>query len=817
MLSYRACWLSLAILCTLKALVACADGVNEDANFFELKVRPLLAANCQGCHGSEEQNGNLRLDSKAAILQGGDQGAAVVPGKPDESLIVRAVSYSDGDLQMPPTEKLGDSSIDTIRQWIRTGAYWPPPANESDLTFSDREFRVTDRDREHWSFRPIVRPKVPIVENQEWYFNPIDAFVMRNLDKAGLRPNPTATRRELVRRATYDLIGLPPAPEEVEAFTNDATPDAYERLIDRMLASPHYGEKWAEHWLDIARYSQTDGYQNDKEKPDAWRYRDYVIRSLNDDKPYDRFVTEQIAGDELLDATPDSVIATGFLRLGLWNNEPVDEENGVAEEYDEMVRTTSEAFLGLTVGCARCHDHKFDPIPQEDYYRISACFRNVLSYGTRIDHITFRYNPDSAGTPLFSKNRREAWREFKRKCDELSGSQKSDADKRRELEEIQTTCAKDINDTALSVRETGATPPPTHVFVRGNPLTLGKEVTPGGLSVLEPITSPLRIEPPLRMHGSEYQKALCELGIQSTSGRRLALARWIVNPSNPLTARVAVNRLWQYHFGRGIVATASDFGRTGQKPSNPELLDWMAAELVASGWHFKPLHKQIMMSRAYRQSSVSCNPAGESIDPDNALLWRQNLRRVDAESFRDGVLAVNGRLNRKMGGPSFFAPLPPEVKATQTKPGKGWGESTENETLRRSVYIYRKRSLAIPLLEVLDRPNGDLPQPVRAVTTVAPQALILLNNSFMEAESEAMATRLERECGDDIGSRIDRAIWLALARPATESEVLQLKSLFDLESEVLQKSGKPLREAEHAALGMVCKIVFNLNEFLYVD
>jgi mono/diheme cytochrome c family protein len=719
----------------------------EQVQFFETKVRPVLVTQCVRCHGPEKQRGGLRLDSRAAALQGGDKGPAVVPGKPHESRLVAAVNYQG--LEMPPSKRLAKADVDTLTEWVRQGAPWPGGG-----TTTRRDgFEVSDADRAFWSFRPVARPNVPAVRDP-FVANPIDAFVLEKLTAKELRPAPPADRRTLIRRVTFDLTGLPPSDEEVRAFVNDSRPDAYEKLVDRLLASPRYGERWGRHWLDVVRFAQTNGYERDDEKPFAWRYRDYVINSLNDDKPYDQFIKEQLAGDELDEVTDVGLTATAFYRLGVWDDEPDDKRQAEFDELDDMVSTTGQAFLGLTVGCARCHDHKFDPLGQDDYYGLLAFVRNVKPYT----------KPQPAGADvIFAK---------------LSGE-----------------------GFTLAVRENGPTAPPTQVLLRGNAANPGREVKPAFPLVL---CRPGEAEPRLPEKSKNGQ----------TTGRRRVLAEWVASKDNPLTARVIVNRLWQHHFGAGLAATPNDFGHTGTAPTHPELLDYLASELTDGGWRLKRMHKLIVMSATYRQSSRIDNDKGVAVDPGNALLWRQNLRRLEAEAVRDAVLATSGRLNPAMGGRGFFPTLPPEVLATQSRPGNGWGKSDEQEQCRRSVYVYGKRTLGVPMLEVFDQASADSSIAARSVTTVAPQALILLNGSFTDEQSAALADRLLKE-GNDREKHLTRAFRLALQRDPTPRERDLLRAYLD--RELARRKDAPPDEAYRRSLAAVCKLVLNLNEFVYVD
>jgi hypothetical protein len=718
----------------------------EQIQFFETQVRPLLANNCFKCHGEKKQRGGLRLDSRAAILKGGMSGAAVIPGRPGDSRLIHAVNYQ-GDLEMPPTKKLRKNEIAALTEWVKMGLPWPGGGGAPIVAAPSQSLQVTDQDRQYWAFRPVQRPQLPPVKLA---MNPIDAFIVHKLGARGLSLSSPASRRELIRRVYFDLLGLPPTPTEVEAFLRDNRPDAYELLIDNLLARPQYGERWGRHWLDVVRFAQTNGYERDDEKPHSWRYRDYVIKALNEDKPFNRFIVEQLAGDELDTVTDDSLTATAFYRLGVWDDEPDDKRQAEFDNLDDMLSVTATAFLGITLGCARCHDHKFDPIPQEDYYSMLAFLRNIKPH--RVPG-----KDKDAEANLFAKLK--------------SGG------------------------VTLAVRET-LEPIRTHVLIRGSAASPGKEVSPRFVQVLCP--SSTAAEP-----------ALPKLPAQTRStGRRRALAEWIANPANPLTARVIANRLWHYHFGRGIVATPSDFGRTGTAPTHPELLDWLASELVAGEWRLKRMHKLILLSQTYQQSSRAQNQKSAGIDPGNTLLWRQNLRRLEAEAIRDNILVISGRLNLKMGGRGIFPTLSKEVLSTQSRPGLGWNTSPKEEQTRRSVYIFVKRTLGVPLLETFDLASPDTPTAARTTTTIAPQALILLNSTFMEEQADACAGRLMKEAGDEPPANIERLFRLALSRGPTPHEMqVALDYLHRLQTS----------QSHRRALAMLCKVVLNLNEMVYID
>jgi hypothetical protein len=727
---------------------------SSQAAFFETRIRPLLAENCFKCHAQRKPKGNLRLDSRAGMLQGGDRGPALVPGQPDQSLVIRAVRQSDSDLKMPPSKRLSRRQIADLEAWVKQGAYWPEDNHtKTEAAVPAAEFQVTDADRAYWAFRPIRRPPVPggRVEGG----NPIDAFLSARLRARGLKPNGPASRRELIRRAYFDLIGLPPTPEEVEAFEHDSRPDAWEKLIDRLLDSPHYGERWGRHWLDVVRYAQTNGYERDGEKPFSWRYRDYVIRSFNADKPFDQFIREQLAGDELEPRTDDDIIATGFFHLGIWDDEPDDARQAAYDELDDIVTTVGQTFLGLTINCARCHDHKFDPISQKDYYRLLAFVHNVRGYQDpkKLDLQA------AAFVPLAPPQQIERWqKETDEKISKLRGQVEGKGAAANKME-VQRRLEWLVGQPppfawALAVREKGKMPTETRVLLRGNAATPGDAVEPRFPQVLA---------------GSA--RAVCRppAGGQST-GRRRALADWIASAQNPLTARVLVNRLWQHHFGRGLVPTPNDFGKAGLAPTHPELLDWLAADFITGGWQIKRLHKLIMTSQAYRMSSRTDNARARELDEGNELYWRQSLRRLEVEALRDSILAVSGNLNRQMGGRGVFPRLSREVIAGESRPGLDWEISSASQEARRSVYLFIKRTLLVPMLETFDYSNTAQPIGERAVTTVAPQALLLLNSDFMRVQAAALAARLLREAPDKPAAQVRRAYQLALGRAPTQRE-----------------------------------------------
>jgi cytochrome c553 len=915
---------------------------------FESKVRPLLLSSCVGCHGKDGPQGGLRLD------------VPIAPDKAQE--MVRRVKGEGGKQRMPLGAQLPQDKIAALEQWVQEGAHWP--AGKA-VPIPD----IMDRARKHWAFQPLVRPAVPKVRTVGRVRNPIDAFVLKRLEAKGLRPAPTASRRELIRRLTYDLIGLPPTPEEVRAFETDRSPDAYTKLVDRLLDNPQYGEKWGRHWLDLVRYAETNSYERDNPKPNVYRYRDYVIRAFNSNKPYDRFVREQLAGDELPDGGSEGLVATGYYRLGIWDDEPADLQQATYDDLDDLVTTTGQAFMGLTLDCARCHDHKFDPIPQKDYYRLVACFRNINRFanGGPNDEATYFSSP-------------EAQRDYERKVAELDGKRKANRTQLAQLEALyrqrrsqlvnpndltelsyryyegewatlpnfdalkpaaagrldgsvlnlrprrrdvnfgfvfagtltvpregdytftldtddgsrltvgskrvvekvtdggqgnelkstvhlaagrvpfrmdyfqgggpfgisvswagpgfarrplsalescdemglptlmaaelplvlqpdQVASYKQLSrarddlakqeapaDKALCVTEAGTTAPDTWVLVRGNPAAHGDKVEPGF---------------PLCARGGPAVIPAPTANARST-GRRLALANWLVGPNNPLTARVIVNRIWQHHFGRGIVRTPNDFGLQGARPTHPELLDWLAKEFMAQGWSFKQLHRLILTSNTYKQSSRA-NPVGLAKDPQNDLFWHFDMRRLTAEEVRDSLLAVAGNLNPTLFGPPVYPEIPKDILNAQSRPGADWEtERMKPEDLnRRSIYIHVKRSLIYPLLSSFDLPDTDRTSAGRFASTQPTQALSLLNGPFVNHQAALLADRVRREAGSEPAPFTRRTLALTLQRLPTDAEVNEGVALM---ARLRQHGTKP-----DQAQNYLCLMALNLNEFLYVD
>jgi len=693
----------------------------------------------------------------------------------------------------------------------------------------------SDAKKSHWAWKPAVRSAIPLVKNNAWVRNPIDAFILAKLEASGIEPARQASRDQLIRRATFDLIGLPPTPSEIDAFVNDRGADAWEKVVDRLLASPHYGERWGRHWLDLARFAESNGFEFDEPRPNAWRYRDYVIDAFNADKPYDLFIKEQLAGDELFPDNSPALVATAFNLLGPDMTDASSQAQRRQNTLDDMTDTAGLAFLGLTVGCARCHNHKFEPIAQADFFRMQAFFApaefrrehpvanaeqkaafdktmkayQVLTQSARASLDTleapYRKKLFEARFAKLSKESQAAHRtpEEKRNggqrelvagtarflvvpAKELFGAMSNEDQDRQQrlLAEIKTfDHRKPVALASAMVLQESGKAPKTFVLRRGELTNPGDEVHAGWLTVLSP--------------GFRAAAAPIKAPTATTSGRRSALAEWIARSEHPLTARVMVNRLWQHHFGRGIVATPSDFGLRGARPTHPELLDWLACEFSAplppggAAWSIKRMHRRIMLSAAYQQST-----AGDAKkDPSNTLFGRMNRQRLEGEIIRDALLAVSGRLNRKLGGPGVFPPIPSDAGAS-----KDWKASPDPaDHVRRSVYIFARRNVRFPFLEPFDVPDSNQSCPKRERSTTAPQALALLNASDVAEAAKALATRLQKEA-DTNDERVTLAYRLTLGRTPTDVE-RRLSRDFLVES--------PLSE--------LCRALFNVSEFVYID
>jgi hypothetical protein len=888
------------ILCGIagRTLLA-ATPTPDQTEFFEKQIRPILANRCYECHSAEKKTkGGLALDNASAVLKGGDSGPALVPGDPEKSLMVEAVRYKNHDLQMPPKRRLSEEEVKALETWVKLGA--PDPRTGSVAAKTGHKIDINEG-RKFWSFKPFTRVAPPKVTGTT---NPIDAFIQAKLQEKGLSPAPPADKRTLIRRATYDLIGLPPTPKEVDDFLADQSPEAFDHVIERLLASPHYGERWGRHWLDVVRYADSNGMDENLAFGNAWRFRDYVVRSFNDDKPFDQFLIEQIAGD-LLPRSEDAITGTGFLALGAHVLAEPDMRKLEMDIIDEQIDTIGKAFLGMTLGCARCHDHKFDPISQEDYYAMAAIFRSTRSLADeKMGAIKFWYE-HSLATPeqlaakkkfdddvkakkaeiaaVGSKARSEVRaRVQKRAADylaaaallpakatlahvtplahaddlepaillncrqyldrhansavfeiwrELAVSQDSEAIREHYsglFEDARQTKkgpayealndAKgflalptkdaDILDAATLARIAAMTTaetkleaqapdlpalmgvadttvvPALPVHLRGSYLTLGQPVERGFPEVME----------------TSFSKPI----LPAKHSGRLELARWMASSEHPLTARVIVNRIWRWHFGQGIVASTDNFGILGSRPSHPELLDWLARNFIENGWSIKDLHRLIMKSAVYQQAcSVEPSTASPAdphlVDPENHLLWRANIQRLEAEEIRDGMLATCGWLDRTIGGKTI--PLhDKEFVFNHTSK-----DATTYESARRALYLPIIRNHLYDMLEQFDYPDPTMPTGSRNSTVIAPQALIMMNAPVVLECSKRLAQQLCASPSDQ--ARVSQAYALLYSRPPQAHEIAEALGL------VRELSAT---EPPERAWALLYQALYASNEFVYL-
>ncbi len=783
---------------------AMADGID----FFERKVRPLLVEKCQKCHGENKSRGNLRLSSREAILAGGDTGPAAVPGKPEESLFVKAVEYG-GDVQMPPDGKLPESEIATLKRWVELGLPWPqaPAAVGGESPAGNSQWNPEQRN--WWSFQPL-RPVVPpAIHSKAPVGNAIDQFLQAQIEAAGLEPFPAADKRVLIRRATFDLTGLPPAPEEIDAFVHDNSAEAFARVVNRLLNSSQYGERWARHWLDLVRYAD---YFEDKpgshgsaakfELFEAWRYRDWVVESFNRDRPYDDFIVHQIAGDRLSGPNGESpyhdgLIATTVLAIGSWDNGDADKDKIVADIVDDQIDVIGQAFLGLTLACARCHDHKFDPVSTKDYYGLAGIFysSHVLeNVGTKGDHTVLLRNPLApADYVARRKQQTDRLAQLKTEIDKLQQAAKTtaagstgNAEPAAATPAPETSVAQLTDERAALEKELLPDPPKAIGIQEGG--------TPGGIfTAIQDVPVHIRgshtkLGLVVLRHVPEFFAGSQQPSIASGSGR-VELAKWVASPSNPLTARVLVNRLWQAHFGEGLVRTPSNFGKLGERPTDPNLLDWLAVEFIQSGWSIKSMHRLIMNSAAYQRASSAPaeSPSAAKVlerDPDNRLWARFTSRRLDAESLRDAMLSASGRLDLARGGAAG-----PDLNSP-----------------RRSLYVQTTRWTRAYYSTLFDAADPDQSVGRRNTTAVAPQALFFLNHPFVQLQAGQFAQRLLIEAADNSG-RLARAYRLLYGRLPTEDESAVAAEFFRLN----ENRGTATAWTDYL------HVLFASNEFAYVD
>ena len=847
-----------AMLLASCGVTSFALAASDSSVQFARDVAPIFEQQCSQCHGEKQQLSELRVDSRDALLKGGIHGPAIIPGDASKSRLYRHVAGIETPT-MPMGKTLAKEQIEFLKQWIDDGARWDDAADSADK-------------KTWWSFVPPQR-----VEPETMAASPIDGFLLDALQAKGLKAAPPADKRTLIRRAYLDLTGLMPPPEAVDKFVADDSLDAFAKLVDELLESPRYGERWGRHWLDVVRYADSSGYEMDYDYPNAWRYRDYVIESFNDDKPYDRFVQEQLAGDEVDNPSHATLIATGMHRIGprvLFREK--DNPQYRYSYLDDMIATTSRAFLGMTVDCARCHDHKFDPIEQMDYYRMMAVFYPHVRYDfplvgadevkrheeatakveARTEPLTDRIA--AIEKPYKEKLRAEKLATFPVDIQEAVATPEAERTEGQKLLAAQVerlgvdglkeaisagdtkliaTLEADIAEfekelpeplpVAMGIRDgdyrfapnglgdevqpgkghredfgdaTGTwlpaknyTPPPAYFLPSGDWRGKGDRVEPGYIKTVA--------------RGQEFVPA-APTDERISSGRRLALAKWITSEENPLTARVMVNRIWMHHFGHGLVTTASNFGRMGTLPSHPELLDWLALEFVKADWSIKSMHRLIMNSDGYKMVSAHDDKAAREIDPDNALLWHYPQHRLEGEAIRDVILQSAGKLNFQTGGPGFFPPIPQEVRDSFLK-GRWDMNEPGPDVWRRSVYVYGKRGLRYPMFEVFDQPSMNVTNERRTTTTVATQALTLLNNDFTLRHARHFAERVA-EAATTADDQVAAAYRIALSRQPTARELSVNKKF--LEQQKKFHGGDTI-----AALTDVCDVILNLNEFVYLN
>jgi len=753
------------LLVILSTLSSSSDFQSQSS--LDQSAQAILDRDCMTCHGGAQMSG-LDLRKKEAILKGGKRGPAVIPGKAAESLLYQAASHS-GQLRMPPgKEPLSPADLKVLREWITQTALWVPSAPAKPL--------FTEAQKAFWSFQSIKDPKPPVVKDSNWPKSSLDRFILAKLEEKGLSPAPQLDKRRLIRRVTFDLTGLPPTPEELDRFLADESPKAFEALVDRLLASPHYGEHWGRHWLDLVRYADTTANDGNYVMRYAYRYRDYVVRAFNRDLPYDQFIVEQLAGDLLpvtknLDLATQRAIATGFLMLGPKALAEQDKEKLVLDVIDEQIDVTSKAFLGLTVACARCHDHKFDPIPTRDYYSIAGIFKSTNT--------------------MTDRKFISMWSEYK--LLEVPGEKP----------------------LVIMAPNDGA-PTNLRIHVRGNYHNLGEEAPRGFLHIIEGKNQP---------------------SIGPAQSGRLELARWIANSENPLTARVMVNRIWQGHFGTGLVSTSDNFGATGEKPSHPELLDWLASRFIESGWSIKSMHRLMLLSSTYQMQST---PSGQALklDPDNRLKSHMPRRRLSAEQLRDAILEISGQLDRAVGG-SVLDLLQKDAIGIEVhemreffSAAKGGQGFASYNSLRRSIYLPVVRNQLLGMLQVFDFADANAVTPARNDTTVPLQALFLMNNPFTREQSLQFARRLiDGICNNSLFKQIYR-LGLAdakdedrlrmahvevLGRPPRNDEIAQAEIFLRDYGQRANAAGRSHEDSRLAAWQSYCQTLFCLNEFLYVD
>jgi mono/diheme cytochrome c family protein len=778
----------------------------EQLRQFETHVRPILDEHCLKCHGSTKQWANLRLDSRDAILKGGDSGPAAVAGRPDESLLIRAVRHDDENLKMPQDDKLTDAQIEILSSWVKSGLAFPAVSAAS----------KRHRDPNHWAFVPPAEVAIPPVQNSAWPQSDLDRFVLARLEAEGLSPAPKADKRALIRRVTFDLTGLPPTPAEISAFLNDERAEAYPELIERLLSSPAYGERWGRHWLDIARYADSNGLDENVAHGNAWRYRDYVVRSFNADKPFDQFIREQLAGDQL-EASSDEVrnellTATGFLSIGPKVLAEVNMPKMRMDIVDEQIDTVGRVFLGMTFGCARCHDHKFDPIDTADYYGLAGIFKSTRTMDTYTKVAKWHEHPLKSAEATQMQADYEAQVAAKKMAIETTvksadealqaslpdGAIPPESKESQYPEETRTTLTKLREE--LSALEKAPPELPTSmgvtedeivdvaIHVRGNPSRLG-DVVPRHV--------------PAVMKGPEMP------GFSGKHSGRRELAEWLVNDHHPLTSRVLVNRVWRWHFGRGLVASADNFGLLGEKPSHPELLDWLAKEFIHRKWSLKEMHRVILLSNTYQQSTHVSSEAATA-DPDNRLWSRFPVRRLAAEEIRDSLLFVSGQLDSTMGGSLL------KVKNRGYLFDHTSIDTTDYNSPRRSLYLPVIRNNVFEMFQLLDFPDPAVPTGDRATTTVAPQALMMMNSDFVMQAADALAGRVLTTDSTD-SERVKEIYVTCLGREPSNEEISQDLQLIKDTLQTFSSDARSDKDRLIAAWSVACQVVLASSEFVYLQ
>jgi hypothetical protein len=835
----KSTWLLLAVAIVVAPARAKGDGADT---FFEVKIRPALAGTCFKCHGGEKVSNGLRVDSREALVKGGKHGPAIIPGDPDKSLLVQAIRRMHAEIKMPPDRKLPAGVIANFAAWVKAGADWPRETGRGQQITPQRAAK------KHWAFEP-VRKVTPPYDASGWTSNPIDRFIQAKRHAVGLKPVGSADKRVLLRRVTFDLIGLPPTPDDMKAFLVDESPGAFAKVVDRLLASPQYGERWGRHWMDVARYADTAGDNADYPIPEARLFRDYIIDAFNADKPYDQFVREQLAGDILAKKGPrdkyaERVIATGFLALSRrYATAPYELWNLTLED---TIETTGRAFMGLTLRCARCHDHKFDPVTKEDYYGLYGIFASTQFPWAGGEEFHSMKRPREHFVPVLPEDAAgPRWQIFQAQAKQLGAEIQSlevdgplprylvELDQRlaAKSQSIQQLEARRQNVDALKAeratlqRERDRTN--AQIQARLNPLRerrrllLGTSLPdglPGAYAVQEgtPVDAYIQVRGEVDERGPVVKRGVPKfltgdspLSIPANSSGRLQLADWLTRPENPLTARVMVNRIWQHHFGKGIVGTPSNFGLRGEPPTHPELLDWLAARFVDSGWSVKALHRLILLSRTYQLAS-SHDDATAAKDPSNRWYWRYDRRRLDAEQIRDALLTVSGKLDTTRPGPHPFPPIDKWVW-TQHNPFKEVYASNH-----RSVYLMTQRFQRHPYLALFDGPDTNTTTARRPTSTVPLQALFLINNPFMREQAQGFARRLIAASADR-KQRVELAHLLAWSRPATAKEIQQGLEYMSAYEKELARIGAPRDRLELEAWTSYARVLISANEFVYLD